>query len=215
MPQSFKRKYIPRSKATLSAVRSKIMKMGMKPYGGPGPNRGGRHSEIFRQSYEITATTTAGGDYGVDITPTAANIPGFTNYAALYQQYKVLNYTVRWIPVWQPPVATGGISNSVMYVAYDPTAAAAPSAASDLLGYRNLKIRNTFRPWSMKVYPQVFDALDGTGYGTQASRRTWIDVGNTGVVLHGLKVYVENTNVNTGVIGKFVISFHFVCRNQV
>lgn len=170
---------------------------------------------FFRQAYEFTATTTAGGDYGVAITPTIASFPDLTNITALFSQYKILSFDVEWFPYLQQGNSTlNPVLSTPMIRAFDPTSNTAPTASTDLLQYRNSKRTRWTQPFKMRIYPQVFDADDGTSYGSEPSGKNWHNIGNTGLVHHGLRLYIENTALASIVLGKFIISLNVVTRNQ-
>lgn len=185
---------------------------------------------FFRESYEATVSVShTTGDYGITIAPYMSLFPQMASYSALFDQYKVSHYDVRWYPFMSNPNsllvtnATGNtgtnLISGLMLRAFDPDDNTAPTSSANLLDYRKMKSSNVFKPWKTRIYPQVFKAIDGTAYGTESSKRSWIDIGNQTVVLHGLKVYIEDIGYRHAstdlAIGKFVVSVGFRCRNQI
>lgn len=179
-----------------------------------------RTVQSFRESYQQTLTTnaTATGDFGLVIAPVMSSNLQITNYQALFEQYKILSIEVRWNPRFQPgvvPFASSGLQSVPMYVAFDPADNTAPPNNSTMLTYKNLKIKSVFKPWKMIFYPQIFEELDATAFSTVSSKKNWVDIANTSLVHHGLKIFGDGTGLNNIAIGEFIVSLNFVCRNQI
>lgn len=175
------------------------------------------HFELFRESIEVVATTSAGGVLAAVLAPTIGQISQISSYNDLYSQYKVFSFDIHWLPYFQPTNAAGALVDQTMARAFDPTSNNAPTTFAQMLEYKKVKISNALTPWKMRIYPQIFYALDpnvSQAYGTRSSKSTWIDFGNNSVILHGLMIYVSSMGLASTAVGKFIITYNFICRNQ-
>lgn len=180
-------------------------------------------SKLFKESFVTSvAVSHLTGDYGQYVAPAVSSISQWSSYSTLFEQYKVKSVSVTFIPHVQVPtnITLGSTQplNSTTYLAFDPNDNTTPSSTATMLSYKTLKLKQTLKYWKIKFYPQVFKNFDDTAYGTQSSKKDWVDIGNSALVLHGLKIYMADTGYRHASldcpIGDFVTTIEFWCRSE-
>lgn len=181
-------------------------------------------SEHIQQRVTLNHTT---GGYSAYIAPTLGSITQLASYQDLFEQYKILSIDLKYIPYQQPieafTLATYNAGNQPvnrsMYIAFDPNDNSLPTKAQ-MLEYKNLLVFSSQKSWSFRFYPRVFNNFDDTAFGTQSSSKDWVDIGNTALVHHGVKILVDDTFYRDPVtnidfdIGDLIITLNFKCTAQ-
>lgn len=89
----------------------------------------------------------------------------WTNFVALYDNYRVCGIQLRWVP--HKPNDTSTTTNyRPMYIVMDPTDTIQPSTVGQFIQYERCIIKNLYRPW--KLYFKIPKTNAGTsdlGYG--------------------------------------------------
>lgn len=147
-------------------------------------------------SVPVATTTLAGVAF------TLADLPDFTDFTALYDQYKITGIKIAWLPRGNSSdVQTQG-AISRFFSVIDRDDDATPSGIDQLTQYESCKMTSStqihsryFRP---SIRTEVPTAIGGTGYTISGPK--WIDVTNTNVKHYGLKIAAQGPLTGTGSI---------------
>jgi len=140
----------------------------------------------FSRSFGIgqitTGPTSISGAYSV----TLASIPGYTEFTALFDQYRIIQVTIQFSPINVGAVALPIIS----VIDYDD--ANVPSTADELRQYQTLRTVTGTQYFERTFTPRIAMAAYGNGvfnsFATQ-SPSIWLDSASSSIPYYGLKYY--------------------------
>lgn len=172
--------------------------------------------QYFKRSVWKAADIIASPGVGVNNNPDGSyrwnysfslnDMPGFTEFQALYDQYKIKAVKVSLFPKFsqsEGPDATMLNSNNLPQVMsiLDYDSLATPWLISDLVQYQNLKVSRGNRVHTRYLKPrnliQMYNGIASTGYAV--SRSMWLDTSNSSIPHYGLYGIVDTSQVGTGV----------------
>lgn len=118
----------------------------------------GEKPSLFKMSRRIAAGAMLTSGAGIINSVVQTNDPSqctdFGNLSALYDEYKVMEVRVKYVPnyntAWPGVASTGGYFAPV-YVVYDPDSSTGPASVDNSLQYGNHKIKNLAKPWSYRI----------------------------------------------------------------
>lgn len=151
--------------------------------------------------YPFKRSWNAGTGATVALTSTlfAANfslndVPGYTEFSALFDFYKVNGIRVKLIPYQTESNSTGTVNNAgnvpIFYVV-DTTDSTPPSSVEELCEYQDHKITNLYTGLDCYFRPKFADA-------TSAMRDGWVATTNTSLNYYGFKFAIPpSTNAMT------------------
>lgn len=142
-----------------------------------------------------TSISRIGGSYAYALN----QLPGYTDFTNLFDQYRILKIRVDFVPNLTGNTAPGQPTlYSIFHMATDPTDIGVPNNANDVLQYENRRTVQPYRPFSATFRPspsaQYFNTLTTSGYGPRPG--AWIDSSSPGVQHYGVK-YVWDCNAAT------------------
>jgi hypothetical protein len=150
-------------------------------------------THTFRRSYETSVVQPAGLSPAVGaLIFRISNLPAYTEFTQLFDQYRILEATVRFVPTFS--------TSTNLYTVVDYDDATLPTALTDLDQYSSLTVSESgtmvVRTLHPKVAVSVYQgAVPFTGY---ASGNLWIDSISNSVEYYGLKYYIPATAASTG-----------------
>lgn len=142
-------------------------------------------------------------DHFYALTFALSDLPGTqeSQFAAIYQQYRINRVTVRFVPFvtnvtysdligTAPPMPVAHNSVVTTAVCYDDNVV--PAAETELLEYQNCAMHNACgEPWEVSLNPKA--KLDTSNVNSVPMTGLWLDTANLGVIHYGLKVSVRQT----------------------
>jgi len=136
-------------------------------------------------------------------------LPGYTEFTALYDQYKIESISLRIIPTATTSTpndpATGYVT---LAVDYDD--AVTPTSMTSLFEYGTCQVFQPTEVIEMKLHPRIAKAAYSGAFTSYASEPAgWIDVGSPSVQHYGLKVGLAQTTVvlKYNVFAEYELSF--------
>lgn len=128
-----------------------------------------------------------------------------TYLSNLYDQFKVHAVKVRFIPSL-PNNVSATTAYAPVYIAYDcDVSATNPIGSVNLaLGYKNVKVKNLYRPWS--VYYKIDGPTGGT-YQTTGGYQDFLNIHNVGAI----GIYSEGLTANT-TYGTYIVECYLTCK---
>ena len=184
------------SQASMQVARSKLRR---NPY---------KAVHFFKRTVNLgpsSMNTAAGTDARFGFTFTLSQVPGYTEFQALYDDYMITGIKFKAVPYLQDiSNSVSGItssSNPPIFYVVDTNDGAAPGTLDVILEYNEHKMSTVFQGFEVYFKPKFQDA-------TQALRGGWISTGNAGLLYHGLKVAIPPTaNAN-----KFYVTITYYMR---
>lgn len=151
-----------------------------------------------------------------------SDIPNFSEFVALFDQYKILGVGITWIFTrTENQISTTVGQNPMPNLGYvrDYNDATPLTSEGNYLQFQDCRIRRLDRPISMYVRPRPSTALYNgafTGYGVPTN--VWIDTASSDVQHYGVKWFTDASMEGSlpteqlGVI-KMVFRFYLAFRN--
>jgi len=149
------------------------------------------------------------------------DLPDYTEFTNLFDQYCILGVQVRITPRASNAVVSGGASNlgpSVLYAAVDSSDITLPVTLQTLREYQTLKefsiTTNTNRNWVLKHSPRIaVAAYAGAFTGYTSPPMTWIDLQSPNIQHYGMKLGTP-AGVAGGSTTQYDLDFtyHIACR---
>lgn len=168
----------------------------------------------FKQSLVSTVNGAASTDLLIAHAIRFQDMPSYTYFQALFEQYKINSFEVIWIPSWNvedPNNGSATYKQLPLYTAIDPDNDDATPSVAQILQFQNLKIHKSNNGFRIKVKPQC--TVLGTGSVTikKPSSKTYFDTSDAGVYHRGLDIALPcawgaNTPVVSQVITKISVS---------
>lgn len=159
----------------------------------------------IRRTYTLATLSANTGDTANGFSFALNSLPNYGEFTALFDQYRILEAIVSFIPLQNMSVATSGTTNypGIFMTAIDYDDANLP-ATSDLQQYESYQRIAAYRPCVRVVKPRsavaLYNGSTFTGYGT-AKHGQWIDAASPSIPHYGLKTiihgagYAASTNV--------------------
>jgi len=141
-----------------------------------------------------------------------SSLPSYTEFTALYDQYRIIQAVVRFIPTSQVSTSTP------LLTVLDFDDAATPSAVTDIQQYATLQITESGGYCERVLNPHPATAMYSgafTSFGSPSGgpRGPWIDSASPSVLYYGLKYYlVAQTANNTSINWDSTITLVFQCK---
>jgi len=184
------------SQAFRKAARSKLRR---NPY---------KAVHFFKRTANIGSgamNTSAGAPTLIGFSFTLSQLPSYTEFQALYDDYMITGIKFTAIPYLQTDSnSVSGItssSNPPIFYVVDTNDGSAPGTLDTVLEYNDHKMSPVYQGFSIYFRPKFQDA-------TQALRGGWISTSNPTLAYHGLKVAIPPTaNAN-----KFYVTITYYMR---
>lgn len=184
-------------------------------------------NHFFKRTYTQEVSTSS-GTAGLAREWQLALLPNYTEFTALYDQYRINCVVVR--VVWRSSNVTmfetnnnNSVGMPIMYDVIDLDDSTAPSSASDIQQYSKHHITPfsaVHRTRRLKIYPRTANTVYRTGatsaYG-MARRGQWIDCNYADVPYYGWKCWIDVPQAGgTTVDAHFDLHFtvYFQCRQS-
>lgn len=210
------------------ARRSRVRTASRRSRIGATPYRSLAYRNVYRfQRASFTPqwapTTNAEGYYFNSVVANGIlNINGFTmpnisDFSNLFDQYKILSYSLELIPRWSGLDISGDNAPGLptIYWIYDMDDSTAPSTISELMERPKVRKRVMKGPTMLYVkYPcvagMVYRSTTTTGYS--AKRSPWIDMNDSNVPHYGIKYAIVGTGTTTYTFD-VKVTWNFMCKN--
>ncbi len=164
------------------------------------------------------AITTGGSFFSFN------QIPGYTDLAAVYDQYRILKVVIHHTSISQGIVQASTGANGVnipptFLICTDYDDSVAPGTLDVLREYATCQNKPVNRNFSYTIYPRsstmVYEGVAATGYSPKYGQ--WLSTTDPGIPHYGVKWGI-NTNALTGAADAFgftrEVEIHFECKNS-
>lgn len=162
---------------------------------------------VKQNAFYQNLTTTATGTFGA-VVLTLNSFSNSTAFASLFDSWKILQATVRFVPQVRPGT---GVAMGPLLTAIDYDDAVVPTTSAQLREYESMYEV----PWGNYVertwVPSVANAVYSGAFTSFAQYRGWIDVGSPGVQWYGLKWATDSA---VAVTNAYVIELEAVLQFQ-
>jgi len=167
----------------------------------------------FQRTYTgptIIPSTTV--DFAGALSFALNSLPNYTEFTALFDQYRIIQAVVRFVPTSQVSTSTP------LLTVLDYDDASVPSAVTDVQQYATLQITESGGYCERVLNPHPATAMYSgafTSFGSPSGgpRGPWIDSASPGVLYYGLKYYnLAQTGNNTSINWDTTITLVFQCK---
>lgn len=166
----------------------------------------------FVRSVQIGALTPAAADKGWAWTFALSDLPNYTEFTALFDQYRLS--LVELVFTWSPGTTVATSTFPTLLIASDYDSAAVPASSSEIAQRRHITwVFSPSKPIAtFRLRPRVLlDVGSGgsSGFSTLAPAREWIDLAFSTLTQRGAVAWIAN--FNTGLGGTLLLEerFHF------
>jgi len=130
----------------------------------------------------------------------------WSSLTSLFDMYRIESLKVKFIP--QVPNDSSTVTGFYpLMIAFDQdTPATTPASKQELLEYENCKIKNMYKPFSVK---QIIPRVAGTSVDVKTDKDGFIDIGGA-TAFHALRFYGDGFDISQDygdIIVEVVISF--------
>lgn len=156
--------------------------------------------QYFKRSFisEGFITAPAGGPTFGTIQFTLNQLPNYTEFTQLYDQYKIKGVKVKLVPRYNvADINAQAISQLLTVLDYDDSTS--PTAVSDLLQYQNMKMTMTNKIHQRYLAPRSNRNVAQPGPASPPAAspvKQWIDCGFPTVLHHGIKYAVTAGSID-------------------
>lgn len=166
---------------------------------------------------------TVGYQFGASLQFRLENVQSFTDFTALYDQYKIKGVKITLIPLSDSSTSQSSGFLPTLYWARDnDDGGAAPVAESDLRQRQDCKTMRLTGPRSMYISnPKVTTDVEVQGAGVTLASKIesagWMDCNDSNVMHNGLKMWFKNVDLraspNTITAFRFDVVYYLAFRN--
>lgn len=145
-----------------------------------------------------------------------AYLPGYTEFTALFDQYRIDKVVVKLTPHYNVGFPAANVTYPRLYAAVDYSDKGVPASLNELRQYANCTITPAFKGITRTFVPKCAQALYSgvfTSYGSVS--KGWVDVNSPSVQFYGLKLGLDPGEVGqTALQGYFIdVTAHVSFRN--
>lgn len=180
------------------------------------PKRFGRISQPihyftrFQDGGSITALASTTTTYGV-VYFELASVPGYAEYTAMYDFYKINAVQVRFIPTYNvsvtgtATVTENSAFNNRLITVIDYNDRAVPTSVSDLRQYGNCKVGPNNRVHKRFLHPRPTIAIDedsgsGSVYNVGQTPNVWISTAANQCEWYGIKYGIQHNPLTSDIV---------------
>jgi len=141
----------------------------------------------------ITTSTTAAVTGGLSFQ--LSNFANVSNYTAVFDQYRIMQVSVKFIPTNTTTSSGSPGVGGVLYTVIDYDDQNTPTNLTTMLSYDSLAVTPPGQIEERTINPRLAVAAYSGAFTSFAnlSNQTWIDAASSSVQYYGLKYYVSST----------------------
>lgn len=157
------------------------------------------------------------------ISPKLSDLPGYANFTALFDQYRITRVEVEILPTAQPALVTGGTLGTArgcyLFTVVDNDDASVPASINEMRQYATAKVhanmsvvKRSFKP---AVLVQAYESNVATAY--EPKFNAWISTTDPATQQFGMKIgmyTVDSSNPTNTVIYIVGARYWVQCKNQ-
>lgn len=159
--------------------------------------------EVFLGQINTQVTSTGvTSNYSGGFAFRLSDLPNVSEYAALYDQYKITGIKFKVMPK-SDNLAQAANSNTIsgfgqIITVIDNDDAIAPTNKDDLLQYRTCKVTGPARKHSRYIVPKMLNTVYRTGLTSAYNSISckWLDMSITDVPTYGIKLWIDPPVLN-------------------
>jgi len=179
-----------------------------------GPRPSGDDVHYFKRNCivgTITSSTTVA--VGSAYTFTLTNLPGYTEFTALFDQYRLLKVMMQFIPATNVLTASATpLAHPVAVTAIDYDDGNTPTTTDELREFETCKIVQPFKVHYVNVIPRIAAAVYSGAFTSFSNTKMWIDSASPTVQHYGVKFIAD---ASTAVqIWHVECCYYVACRNS-
>lgn len=154
-------------------------------------------------------TSTATGDSLGSLKFNFDDVPGFSDLAAVFDQYKLDKVDLRFVPNGTNAALVGGGASqirSILYTAIDYNDATAPTLLNDLIQYQNCTQTPYCEELRRTIYPRVgVESSDNEGVISLNPSNSWCSSSSKDIDWYGLKWGISANGNSAGTTQVWVL----------
>lgn len=140
---------------------------------------------------------TAGSDLKAGLSFSLGQLPDFTDFTSLYDQYRINKVVVKLIPKVTQAVLEGGVAMlnqnlQQVHSAIDYDDVTAPNSISDLTQYQNHRMSRGNQIHTRVFVPKALTTIGAVSSAPKAKQ--WLDTSTSGIQHRGMKLFIPAPN---------------------
>lgn len=153
-------------------------------------NKRGQKVYVFKRFCALPAISVSNTlGYGGGFDFSLIDLPNYTEFTSLYDQYKLNAVKITFLPQMTENVSLGSVNNpqacSRFMSAIDYNDSSAPASQDDIRQYQTCKMTPVLKQHRRYIYkPKILDS-------SSTSRSPWMSTASPSTNYYGIKFYVE------------------------
>lgn len=214
LPRRRRRIVASRSRRTTRRRRQLTMSVPRKIRG---MSRGKYH---FKRTTHLADTiVTPAGGLGLFFTFQLTDLPNYTEFSALFDQFRINAVVIKFVPTWtsndiNPQSTALYMPNFHSALDFDgPTTA--PTAETDLLQYQSYRMTRGHVVHMRKIVPCVNVAAYESALATAylPKRKQFLDMVDVATQHFGMKIWIDAPNLTSNLAYKTYATYYFTTRS--
>ncbi len=164
-------------------------------------------TRVIQRTVEKTQfQSSLGGATSMALTFALSDLPNYTEFTALFDQYRIEEVSVRLIPI-VTTCTPASYTDSLLYSVVDFDDATT-ATVTDLQQYENVRVSPPTKEVKYRLVPRLAIAAYGGAFTQYANTQMWLDVGSPSTYHYGLKLACSTA-------GGAVQTWKIVCNYRV
>lgn len=203
----YRKKAVVKKRAVTKPMISKMVKNVIE-----GKRKGEKVYSFTRTAPAFLLSSVAGVDTYFGLQFDLAQLPSYTEFSALYDEYKIEKVVLNFLCQSVTNYTYTNQARSYMLFVKDYDDASAPGSAAELLQRDNLIIKNGHSSFKITVYPKVARALYNGVSTAYQSGSGYIDLTYPDVPHYGLKYMIAQTQTTNNTYFQCFVTYHLKFR---
>lgn len=174
----------------------------------------------FKRTTHIADTiVTPAGGYGQFFTFQLTDLPNYTEFSALFDQFRINAVVIKFVPTWtsndiNPQSTALYMPNFHSALDFDGPSSA-PTSETDLLQYQSYKMTRGHHVHQRKIIPCVnvtaYESALNTAY--MPKRKQFLDMVDVATQHFGMKIWIDAPNLTSNLAYKTYVTYYFTTRS--
>lgn len=179
----------------------------------PRPNTYDFKRQIFYENLFIVPSAGLGYSFQQSF----SQLPGYTDFTNLYDQYMIKKIVVKLIPkISQNPLNVGGITSgnadlAQVHSVIDYDDASTPASVQPLVEYQSYKMTRGSQIHTRVIVPKIELNADSSVAAPKAYQ--WLDCDASALNHRGIKVWFSGPSSSSTLYYDMLVKVYFSCRN--
>ncbi len=194
---------------SLSRTRTPMKSNNKRGAQGKVPQNKSSQFPIYKFKRHVEMDTVYAGADGADTFQTyyfgLSQLPGYNEFSALFDQYRITKVDLEWLPVLTNYSANNFTTTATpaslrIFSVIDYNSVPTGSTINAMREYETCRVSQYFKGHKMSLKPKVVLDMDSGDNLAQYDSEPWLSTGGTGIYYYGVKIAVNTSWYSVGSI---------------